>query len=48
LNDSTYQQYVNARLKLIQTQAAQKAALEKYRSLSQTRLLVLQYYANLM
>lgn len=45
--DQDFQAFISARSTLAQTSAAQKAAIEKNRHLHKTKLLVLQYYANL-
>lgn len=43
-----YQAFMSARLTLAETAATQKAAIEKNRNLHKAKLLVLQYYANLV
>lgn len=43
-----YQAFVSARRTLAETAATQKAATEKNRNLHKAKLLVLQYYANLV
>ena len=43
-----YQAFVSARRTLAETAATQKAAIEKNRNLHKAKLLVLQYYANLV
>ena len=45
--DTDYQAFISARLRLAETSAAQKAAIEKNRNLHKAKLLVLQFYANL-
>ena len=43
-----YQAFMSARHTLAETAATQKAAIEKNRNLHKAKLLVLQYYANLV
>ncbi len=45
--DANFQTFVSVRSTLAATSAAQKAAIEKNRNLHKTKLLVLQYFANL-
>ena len=45
--DPDYQAFRAARIRLAETAAAQRAAIEKNRSLHQAKLLTLQYYGHL-
>lgn len=45
--DQDFQAYLSARKTLIETSATQKAEIEKNRNLHKSKLLILQYYANL-